>query len=110
MELFLTPNNTTNTILTTADGVPRYKIETPFKLSGRTSSIRRCSHETNSVSSSDPKSGAEPSEKSSLIRGNEQWTDLAEIHWKAMTSSTLRLGSVEMDISQYLPHKGALRR
>ena len=121
MELLLTPNDTTNTTLTTPDGVLRYKIETPFKFFGRTTSIHRFEYDraqpiSSSASEStvvdDNESDSIDEKHTSLVHltGEKSSTEIAEIHWNILSSSRLRFGAIEVDIAEYMPPEGLLRR
>jgi hypothetical protein len=112
MELFLSKNSTTNTVVEDEFGEARYKIETPFKFIGRVTTIRKA---IRSDRKSDPfsSSGSDLLDDSSVQSNSlvkERLMDFAEIRWRVFASSSMRFGAIEVDMSDYMPAQGFCRR
>jgi hypothetical protein len=114
MELFLSSNSTTNTVLVDASNVAHYEIKTPFKFTGGITTIQKvCRGDRKSSIDALSNSGTsvldDSSVKSSTLLA-EKSTELAEIHWRFWASSTMQFGGIEFDLSEYMPSEGIPHR
>ncbi|KAF9494398.1 hypothetical protein BDN71DRAFT_1448929 [Pleurotus eryngii] len=108
MKLYLSRNSPLNATLVDDLGQELYYIHTPWKLSGRTTTITKADKELEAFVKfgglliSDSKSDISPSDDLST-RGQPE---LAQIHWRCIGSSRLNFGGFERDIHEYLVRSG----
>lgn len=108
MKLYLSRNSPLNATLVDELGQELYYIHTPWKLSGRTTTITKADKELEAFVKfgglliSDSKSDISPSDDSST-RGQPE---LAKIHWRCIGNSRLNFGGFERDIHEYLVRTG----
>jgi hypothetical protein len=105
MELYWTQKSPINTAFVDGTGQTRYKIETPFRLTTRTTTI-------SAVVASDlwdliPDRKKCESESLDLTAGMEdQFAFLAQIEWRKVGSNKLRFGGDEFESKKYLRSNG----
>ncbi|KAF4609219.1 hypothetical protein EYR40_001572 [Pleurotus pulmonarius] len=110
MKLYLTRNSPLNATLVDDLEQELYYINTPWKLSGRTTTITKADKELEAFVKfgglliSDSKSDISPSDDSST-RGQPE---LAQIHWRCIGNSRLNFGGFERDIHEYLVRSGCM--
>jgi hypothetical protein len=101
MKLTLSGDNPTNMLLTGDDGKARYACKTPSKLSKSTTFIYRLQSDFTPHQELKGEDEGRGSEDEELLHGVGV-TELAQIHWQYIGSSTLRYKEKEISFSEYL--------
>ncbi|KAJ7142142.1 hypothetical protein C8R43DRAFT_582603 [Mycena crocata] len=86
MRLVLTTGSPANAIYTDATGAPRYKVNTPFKLSHRTTAISRA------IEGEIPRRNS----WSDNVDEEQRFASLAHINWRVFESSVIRFRGSEL--------------
>jgi len=87
MHLVLSRRSHLNAVYSNEDGQAIYKVHSPFKFKGRTSTISRIM--PNGIPSS------------SDIGMQDRFAHLAQIDYKLMTPSIIRFGGIEVDVKTF---------
>jgi len=87
MRLVLSRLSHLNAVYSDEDGQAIYKVHSPFKFKGRTSTISKI------MPNGIPSSGD--------IGMQDRFAHLAQIDWKLMTPSIIRFGGIEVDVKTF---------
>lgn len=107
MKLTLSRNSPTNSVYRNQDGMPLYRVETPWKLVDKISTITRFvpNSVTAHVESIAPvRSDNESDTDIHLMRLEEQ--EVAQIHWHRIGGTILKLGERSVSVGTYMPRMG----
>ncbi|KAJ7932733.1 hypothetical protein B0H13DRAFT_2650715 [Mycena leptocephala] len=103
MQLFLTTGTPSNAVYTDASGAPQYKVNTPFKVHHRTTSISRVvEHEIPRRHSGSSSGGNE----SPLEEGVRRFANLATIDWRVFDSSVIHFRGQELAVRDFFRKEG----
>ncbi len=104
MELTLSRDSPTNTLILNAGGTPLYHICTPFKWTRRTTTIFRGGSSMRSPDSSVPPDPASSSLDGSTISPDS--SEIARIHWNYVDSPRLVYDGRIVEFSKFMPAGG----
>lgn len=113
MQLIFTKNSPINTTLVSNDGHILYKIDTPFALGKRTTTINKFAPnkfsekgETDSMLTLADGVDIGKDSKSAEFELRDKSTHLAEIEWYNISGNKLRIGGVEQAATSFLKPSG----
>ncbi|KAG1732934.1 hypothetical protein EDB19DRAFT_1855240 [Suillus lakei] len=84
----LSTENVRNTVITNEQGQVIYKTDTPFRFSGRTTTIQK----------------VKPNDDQSHMR--DQFDVMGEIEWHIFASSKFRFRGTEVETKEFIPRRG----
>ena len=109
MKLTLSRNSPTNSVYRNQDGTPLYRVETPWKLVDKISTITRFvpNSVTAHVESIAPvRSDNESDTDIHLMRLEEK--EVAQIHWHRFGKTMFKFGDHTVSVGTYMPYTNLL--
>lgn len=109
MQLTLSRNSPINSVYRNQDGMPLYRVETPFKLVGKTSTIARFvsnSGTAHDESVAHVRSDNESDTDIHLMRLEEK--EVAQIHWHRFGKTMFKFGDHTVSVGTYMPYTNLL--
>ena len=109
MQLTLSRNSPTNSVYRNQDGTPLYRVETPFKLMGKISTVAR--FVSNPGIAHDERVAPVRSDNDSdtdihLMRLEEK--EVAQIHWHRFGKTLFKFGERTVSVGTYMPYTNLL--